>query len=140
MSVNYSDLIEKKACNALLTNAKPDFTTSYLVAAAAGAFQVVAIASVIDGFNKAMGGVWVGGSAYLTKSKIAFFPNKMNAALHNKDVGVEIPLSDMTSVKREFGMVTGKIAITTATGTLKIRVFNAAGFAERINSQVKQTS
>lgn len=140
MSFNYPDLIQKKTCNALIKNAKPDFTTTYLVAAAAGAFQVVAVAAVIDGFNKALGGLWVGGNVYLTKTKIAFYPNKLNAVFHNKDIGLEIPLADLINVKTEFGFISGKIALITNSGTLRIRVFDATGFAGNINNQISEIS
>lgn len=79
MGSNYeTDAIDKKTCNALIENAKPNFNVYLISLVTGGVGGVVAMSAVLGGFKKMLGGLWVGGTTYLTKEKIVFAPNKLN--------------------------------------------------------------
>ena len=87
---------------------------------------------VLNGFNTAMGGLWIGGTATLDETKIAFRPNALNLAVHAGDYSVEIPLADVSDVQVRFGFVTKIIDIVTDHGKLSIPCFGAPRFATKI--------
>lgn len=86
--------------------------------------------------KKLMGGLWVGGTAYLTEDAVEFHPNGFNRAVHQdpESLSVVLPLRGITSVETRFGIATQIIDIKTAIGTLSIRCFGAPGFAKRIEA------
>ena len=123
--------IARKTVNALITDAEMSFGARFLVSATG----LDVTETVLKGFKKAMGGLWVGGTATLYETKIAFRPNAMNKAVHAGDYSVEIPLDDVTEVQVRFGFVTKIIDIATADGKLSIRCFGAPDFAAKIREQ-----
>ena len=127
-----TDAIEKKTCNALIENAKPNFTAYLISLVTGGVGGVVAIGAVLGCFKKMLGGLWVGGTTYLTKGKIVFAPNKLNKMLQSNIDYLEIPLSDITSVAKESGFITGIIRIDTANGTLKLRCYGSSELMDKI--------
>ena len=50
-------LIDKRLCNALIKNAKPDFTLAYGL----GLGNSLTVKAVLAGFKAFYGGLWVGG-------------------------------------------------------------------------------
>ncbi len=86
--------------------------------------------------KKLMGGLWVGGTAYLTSDAVEFHPNGLNRAMHKDpdSLSVVLPLRSITGVETRFGIATQIIDIKTAIGTLSIRCYGAKGFAEKIES------
>ncbi len=134
--INDQEIIEKKVCNAKIEGATPNFT-AYLVSFVSGGLGgVIALGSVMGAFKKMIGGLWVGGNAYLTSKSIIFKPNKLNAGLHSNIDAIEIPLKSIIKLNKEFGMITGIININTDSGSLKIRCYNAYGFMEKINENI----
>ena len=123
--------IAKKTVNALITDAEVGFGAKFLVSATG----LDVTETVLKGFKKAMGGLWVGGTATLYETKIAFRPNAMNKAVHAGDYSVEIPLDDVSDIQVRFGFVTKIIDIVTADGKLSIRCFGAPDFAAKIREQ-----
>jgi len=133
MGTNYEiDAIEKKTCNALIENAKPSFNLYLISLVTGGVGGVVAMSALFGGFKKMLGGLWVGGTTYLTKEKIVFVPNKLNRLLQSNIDYLEIPLSDITSVSKEFGFIAGIIHIGTENGTLKLRCYGSSEFMAKI--------
>lgn len=133
MGNNYeTDAIEKKTCNALIENAKPNFNAYLISLITGGVGGVVAISAVLGGFKKMLGGLWVGGTTYLTKENIIFTPNKLNKMFQSNIDCLKIPLSDITSVRKEFGFITGIIRIDTENGTLKLRCYGSSEFMDKI--------
>jgi hypothetical protein len=122
--------IARKMVNALVADAEMDFLVKYLLNAANLGFADV----VLTEFKKAMGGLWVGGTATLYESKLAFHPNLMNRLVHAGDYSIEIPLREITDIQIRFGFVTKIIDIKTAHGTLSIRCYGAESFAETIRT------
>ncbi len=86
--------------------------------------------------KKLMGGLWVGGTAYLTSDAVEFHPNGLNRAMHKDpdSLSVVLPLRSITGIETRFGIATQIIDIKTAIGTLSIRCYGAKGFAEKIES------
>lgn len=133
MGNNYeTEAIEKKTCNALIVNAKPNFNAYLFSLVIGGVGGVVAIGAVLGCFKKMLGGLWVGGTTYLTKEKIVFTPNKLNKMFQSNIDYIGIPLSDITSVIKESGFITGIIRIDTANGALKLRCYGSSEFIEKI--------
>eukprot|EP00903_Cladosiphon_okamuranus_P003288 g3286.t1 len=86
--------------------------------------------------KKLMGGLWVGGTAYLTSDALEFHPNGFNRVVHKDpdSLSVVLPLRGITGVETRFGVATQIIDIKTAIGTLSIRCFGAPGFARKIEA------
>ena len=86
--------------------------------------------------KKLMGGLWVGGTAYLTSDALEFHPNGFNRVVHKDpdSLSVVLPLRGITGVETRFGVATQIIDIKTAIGTLSIRCFRAPGFARKIEA------
>lgn len=80
--------IVKKTVNALITDAEVGFGVKFLVNAAG----LDVTETVLMGFKKAMGGLWVGGTATLYETKIAFCPNALNRAIHAGKLGSGLDL------------------------------------------------
>lgn len=86
--------------------------------------------------KKLMGGLWVGGTVYLTEDAVEFHPNGLNRVVHKDpdSLSVVIPLRGITSVGTRFGIATQIIDIKTAIGTLSVRCYGAPGFAKKIEA------
>ncbi|MFN3211803.1 MAG: hypothetical protein ACE37M_01745 [Henriciella sp.] len=89
-----------------------------------------------NAMKKLMGGLWVGGTAYLTEDAVEFHPNGFNRALHQDpdSLSVVLPLRSITSVETRFGIGTQIIDVKTAIGTLSVRCYGAPGFAKKIEA------
>ena len=127
-----TDVIEKKTSNALIENATPNFNVYLISFATGGVGGVLAMGAILGGANKIFKGLWVGGTTYLTKEKIIFEPNKLNNMFQSNIDQIQIPLSDINSVTREFGLITGIIRIDTKNGILKLRCYGSSEFMEKI--------
>ncbi|MEO0450129.1 MAG: hypothetical protein AAFZ74_07450 [Pseudomonadota bacterium] len=122
------NVIARKLANALMKDAEIGDRTQSLLGAG-GRLGTNAV-------KKLMGGLWVGGTAYLTKDAVEFHPNGLNRAIHKdpESLSVVIPLRGITDVETRFGIGTQIIDIKTAIGTLSIRCYGAPGFAKKINA------
>lgn len=123
--------IAEKTVNALITDAEMGFAAKFLV----NNTGLGVTETVLKGFKKAMGGLWVGGKATLYETRIAFRPNALNLAVHAGDYSVEILLSDVSDVQVRFGFVTKIIDIVTDHGKLSIRCYGAEAFAAKIRER-----
>lgn len=126
-----NDPIARKRVNALIGDAKARFGVTYFVDPAG----LIVTESVVEGFKKAMGGLWVGGTATLYETSIAFRPNALNRSVHDGDYSVEIPLSDVSDVQVRFGSITKIIDLVTDHGKLSLRCFGAEAFAAKIRER-----
>jgi hypothetical protein len=123
--------IAQKTVNALVADAEMGFGAKFLV----NATGLDVTEDILKEFKKAMGGLWVGGTAKLYKTKLAFRPNALNRVVHAGDYSVEIPLQEISDIQVRFGFVTKIIDIATAHGGLSLRCFAAQDFAETIRTQ-----
>lgn len=129
----------KRTCNALIEDAQAGFC-AYLVSVAGGIESLASTVVVLAAFKKAMGGLWVGGTVLLTSTSLQFRSNAVNNFFHSEPYFIKIPLSDISSVNRECGFVTGIICVGTPHGSMKIRCFKAKDFAQKINEAVSLRS
>lgn len=122
------NVIARKLANALMKDAEIGDTTA-LALGPGGRLGTAAV-------KKLMGGLWVGGTAYLTEDAVEFHPNGLNRAVHKDpdSLSVVLPLRGVTSVEMRQGILTQIIDINTAIGTLSVRCFGAKGFAEKIET------
>jgi hypothetical protein len=122
------NVIAKKLVNALMKDAEVG-DRAQRVLGAGGRFGTNAA-------KKLMGGLWVGGTAYLTQDAVEFHPNGINRALHKDpdSMSVVLPLRSITAVETRFGIGTKIIDIKTAIGTLSVRCYGAEGFARKIEA------
>lgn len=122
------NVIARKLANALIKDAEIGDRTQTLLGPG-GRLGASAM-------KKLMGGLWVGGTVYLTSDAIEFHPNGFNRAVHKDpdSLSVVLPLRGITSVETRFGVATQIIDIKTAIGTLSVRCFGAPGFAKKIEA------
>ncbi|MEO1189954.1 MAG: hypothetical protein AAFW60_12870 [Pseudomonadota bacterium] len=122
------NVIAKKMANALMKDAEIGDRTN-MVLGAGGRLGTNAV-------KKLMGGLWVGGTVYLTQDAIEFHPNGLNRAVHKDpdSLSVVLPLRSVTGVETRFGIATQIIDIKTAIGTLSVRCYGAAKFAQQIDA------
>ena len=107
------DLHISKLANALI----PDAKTSSLVRGAA--------ASAVDRTSKKMGDLWIGGRVEITSEGLSFAANGLNKAFHTRLPPIHSPLAAIRKVRREFGWVTGIVAVEHDEGTFRLRCFGA---------------
>jgi len=127
-------VIEKKICNALIKDAKPNFNFYIVPFASNGVAGMVIADAVIKSFKKMFDGLWVGGTVYMASDCVIFNPNSLNKMLHSNVGRIEIPRSDIVGVDKEFGLVTSIICIKTNNGILKIRCYGASSFIDKIKA------
>lgn len=122
------NVIARKMANALMKDAEIGDRTQ-MILGPGGRLGTNAV-------KKLMGGLWVGGTAYLTSDAVEFQPNGLNRAMHKdpESLSVILPLRSITAVETRFGIATQIIDIKTAIGTLSIRCYGAKGFADKINA------
>jgi hypothetical protein len=82
-----------------------------------------------------MGGLWVGGRVTLTRTDVAFAPNRLNAELHTGETTFRLALEDLTSVEVSRGVATSIVELQTATAVARFRCSGAKRFAEQIRDQ-----
>ncbi|MAT34831.1 MAG: hypothetical protein CMK06_06770 [Ponticaulis sp.] len=124
------DWTEKRVVNAHYTSAKASFGAK-LVLGLPGQLGVKTV-------EKAMGGLWVGGTAYLTDHSVEFHANGLNKLFHAKGSIPEVivPLSAVTEVVFRFGVVTKIVDIVSEEGTLSVRGYDMKRFAAAIEAAV----
>jgi hypothetical protein len=128
-------IIGKRLCNALIRDAEPDFGAFFAIADLVGLGTAKNSVNAVSSLaKKLMGGLWVGGTTYLTKDSIVFRPNFLNRLVHKDDYSVRIPLGEIIDVKKRFGIGTQIIEIKTSKGTLSIRCYWPTSFIEMIDN------
>lgn len=112
----------KKLCNAFITDA--------VVNRRLGGSAV----RNVEAIGGLMGGLWVGGTVTVSADALDWVPNIMNKALHDKLESVHIPLAEVRSVRRVFGILTGIVVVGLEDGgEFRFRCFNARGVAENLS-------
>jgi hypothetical protein len=122
------NVVARKLANALMKDAEINDTTS-LALGPGGRLGTAAV-------KKLMGGLWVGGTVYLTEDAVEFHPNGINRMVHKDPdaLSVVLPLRGISSVEMRQGVITQIIDINTAIGTLSVRCFGANAFAKKIDA------
>ncbi len=86
--------------------------------------------------RKMIGGMWVGGNAYLTPETIEFHPGGMNKLFHTdaEELRMVIALTELVSIRLRPGVGTKIIDLNTQAVTLSLRCLNSIRFAEAIET------
>jgi len=85
--------------------------------------------SVINRFKRKWGGLWVGGTVSIEPSGVSFSPNTLNRVLHEPLEPIHIRATDIRSVTREFGWVTGIVVVAHEQGEFRFRCYGAKKIA-----------
>jgi hypothetical protein len=93
--------------------------------------RVVPVAglSAIYRFKRTHGGLWVGGTVFVSSSGVSFVPNRLNRLVHNDAEPVNIRVEDIRDVRREFGWVTGIVVVRHVRGEFRFRCYGARQLA-----------
>ena len=130
-------IISKKLCNFLIQGAEANLSFARKLTDATGIdFQEKTTEFILDQFKNAYGGLWVGGTAFLTENELTFKPNMMNKIFHTGENSLSIPLAEIINIEDKFGFFTRIIHITTANSTLKLRCYGAKAFAKSIQKTI----
>jgi len=124
-------LIDYRACNALISGAKPETSAFGLGNRAKMPAALLEVVSHIGG------GLWVGGRAALTTHRLVFDPNALNRKVHSNLEQVVVDLKTVAAVTHRFGLVTSIIDIASAELTFSIRSYGARAFAEKIRAAAR---
>lgn len=117
-----SDWIEKRLANALLPQARMGPGTGMLL----GMTGRAALGAV----GSAMGGLWVGGTAYLTADTFEFHPNGLNRLVHAAGSVTPViwPLTTIDEVGYRPAMVTHIIDLSAGETVLSVRGYRMRDF------------
>jgi hypothetical protein len=125
-----SDIVEWKYANLFVPDAE--------MSAGARGWFLFGSASAVEWLQRRMGGLWVGGAVTLTRDRLSFGPNALNAAAHAGDVSRSVPLDRIADVRDRFGILTGIIDVRLDDGgVFTFRCFGASRFAKRIAAAVR---
>jgi len=138
-------ILGKRVSNALIKDAEPDFEALFIVADVAELVGLEGVPPIKNSIKltmslsrKLMGGLWVGGTTYLTEDALVFRPNWLNRHIHKGDCSVSIPLTDLAEVVKVPGIFTQIIDAKTAKGTLRFRCYHRDLFYDLIVAQMPQ--
>src|SRR5262245_49951435 len=107
----------RKQANALVPETTP-----------AGVLPVAAL-SALDRFTRTQGGLWVGGTVFLSSNGVSFVPNRANRLAHRDPDVINVPAGDIRDVRREFGWVTGIVVVRHVDGEFRFRCYGAKQLA-----------
>ncbi|QEN89045.1 hypothetical protein FZC33_23285 [Labrys sp. KNU-23] len=119
-----SDLHIRKLCNALIPNAMPSGLVPGVVV------------NTVDRMSRKAGGLWVGGHVEITPEGLSFAANGLNKAFHAGLQPVHIPMASIRKTWREFGWVTGIVAVGHDEGTFRFRCFGAGKVAAALEKHI----
>ena len=119
-----SDLHIRKLCNALIPDAMPSKRVPGVVV------------NTVDRMSRKAGGLWVGGRVEITPEGLSFATNGLNKAFHTGLQPVHIPMTTIRKASREFGWVTGIVAVEHDEGTFRFRCYGASKVAAALEKHV----
>lgn len=121
-------LLAKKSVSALLDGAKMG-RLSKMILGWDG--QISATLS-----KKMIGGQWINGQALIKTGGFTFQPSKLNQPFFKNlgDLTIAIPWSELTGVRKRFGVVGTIVDLETAADTLSIRCLGADDLIEKIET------
>jgi len=119
----------RKLVNAFIPNAVPSELLELLPGAVLWA---------VNRFSTKHGGLWVGGSVEISHDGVLFKPNALNEAFHEGLESVHIPMTQVLSVAREFGWITGIVVVAHQLGEFRFRCFGAKKIAQRVSALLNE--
>ena len=141
-----NDYIVKKTCNALFKEAKvrkaedlvPIDAALEIIAGVgvSGVFQAAERAA--ERAKKAIGGLWVGGTIYLSEKELIFKANKLNKLAHSNENLAKIDLNLIDKIETKYAFITNIIEVSVSGGIFKFRCFGAKKFAKTIEVKMSK--
>jgi len=102
---------------------------AFIPGATAADVVPVAALSAIYRFKRTHGGLWVGGTVFVSSSGVSFVPNRLNRLFHNDLEPVNVRAEDIRDVRREFGWFTGIVVLRHVRGEFRFRCYGAKQLA-----------
>ena len=102
---------------------------AFIPAATPAVVLPVAALSAIYRFTRTHGGLWVGGTVFVSSSGVSFVPNRLNRLVHNDPEAVNVRGGDIRDVWREFGWVTGIVVVRHMPGEIRFCCYGAKQLA-----------
>lgn len=119
------EVLKSKMVNFLVTDVEVNYDRVGDLYDAVGSGNVNVLASVMKSFEKAYGGLWVGGKMLLTQRAIHLNANALNRVVQDGALDIEIPLDLIRGVTNEGGFFTKVIRLDTDAGCVKFRCYGA---------------
>lgn len=123
--------ISRTTVNAFFPKAEPAFFVKF---ASALIGEMSEMPDPLELVQKALGGLWVGGTLIVTDGEVRFEPNAMNRLVHRGEVSIAVPLAEIRGATTRFGVLTRIIDVETSAGTFCVRCFGADAVAATIRS------
>lgn len=80
------------------------------------------------------GGLWVGGRATLTSTRLEFRPSALDQRMVSGALEVNLALREISSVRLEHGVLLDVVVVATPASVLRFRCVRAAVFADQIRT------
>ncbi len=125
------NLIDRRTANTLISDAEAKgFTSRAMGVSGQMSMKVV---------EKMIGGVWIGGTAWLTTDALIFEAGRASIAsgLKIDDVRITLPLNEIEEVSWRKAFLTSIIDISAGEQALTLRCYKAQAFADRIRSEAE---
>lgn len=87
----------------------------------------------IEKYKRKHGGLWVGGKFTISNEEFRFSTNTANQIVHKENCDLSFPMSDVKSIYREFGWITGILNFELDDRIIAVRCFGAKKIAARLN-------
>ena len=85
--------------------------------------------SAIHRFRRRQGGLWVGGTVFVSNRGVSFVPNGVNRFVHSNLEPVNVQAHDIREVRCEFGWLTGIVVVKRAQDEFRFRCYGAKQLA-----------
>ena len=122
-----AEVIASKLVNGLIDDAEPNVIAKTLSEQS----------PLFHRIRQQSSGLWVGGTATLTRDSLTFVPNPLNRLVHTHDHVRTIPLDDIAAVTDRFGLVTRIVDVKRKSGKIfTFRCWGGAAFAATIRAAV----
>ena len=118
-------VVKSKLVNFLVTDVDVNYDRIGAVYDIVGSGDVDVLARVMKSFEKAYGGLWVGGKMQLTETAVHLSANVLNRMVQEGTLDIEIPLELIRNVCNEGGFFTKVIRLDTDAGSVKFRCYGA---------------
>lgn len=80
------------------------------------------------------GGVWISGDALLTEEALRFVPSALPAKLRREKLDWSVPLTDISEVVYQQGLVMDTLQVHHARGSEKMKCIRASAFVEQLEA------
>ncbi|MDC7233536.1 MAG: hypothetical protein PQJ58_09910 [Spirochaetales bacterium] len=89
----------------------------------------------IKSYIKHHGGLWIGGKFTISDGRFNFSMNSINRTIHPSESDLSFSMSEVKSVWRDFGWISGILNFEFEDKIVKLRCFGAKSVAETISQE-----